>query len=161
MRIAGTAAELKKRRLRALELVDAGDSFRAAARTVGCHASSVKRWFDARQAGGEAPLNGRIPTGRPRKLSPGDRSRLVRQLKRGALKHGYPSRDWTTSRVAQLITKLIGVPFSRSHAWRLMRELRWVYVAPMPRVWASDEEEVKRWKSRNWPVGPNGGWKPS
>src|SRR6266536_318107 len=111
MRRAGSADELERRRRRALTLLSEGRSLREVARMVGCDASSVLRWRDAKAKGGDAALRVRRSPGRPRRLSEAQRRRLVRKLLRGALASGYGTDLWTTARVADVIEQMFGVRY--------------------------------------------------
>jgi len=56
MRPFGSPKQLERRRRKALELLDSGLSLNEVARRIGCHASSVMRWRDARQKNGKDGL---------------------------------------------------------------------------------------------------------
>ena len=73
----GSAQELERRRHRALQLLDKGRSLNEVAERIGCHASSVMRWRDARRQGVMEGLKVRSAPGRPRKLSDGQCARLL------------------------------------------------------------------------------------
>ena len=152
MRRAGSAGELERRRRRALRLLEEGRSLREVARIVGCDASSVMRWRDAKAEGGEAALRVRRSPGRPRKLSEAQRRRLVKKLLRGALENGYATDLWTTSRVAALIEQLFGVRYDRDHVGRLLHGLGWSHQKPARRALERNEEAIEQWKRQRWPV---------
>src|SRR6266852_3157055 len=101
MRPEGTAAELERRRRRAVALVEAGESPSVVARILGVTRSSLRRWRRlARQ-----------PDGLAAKPAPGPKPRLSDQqlatlevlLSEGAVAHGWPNHLWTSTRVAVLI----------------------------------------------------------
>ena len=79
-RLKGSADLLEDRRRRALALLDAGHSLNEVGRRIGCNASSVMRWRDARRRGGSEALRVRFSPGRPLKLDAAERKRLVRLL---------------------------------------------------------------------------------
>jgi transposase len=56
---------LEDRRRRALALLDEGYSLNEVGRRIGCNASSVMRWRDARRQGGDEALQVRFSPGRP------------------------------------------------------------------------------------------------
>src|ERR1700726_1326332 len=96
-RLKGSADLLEDRRKRALALLDSGHSLNQVGRLIGCNASSVMRWRDARRRGGAKALRVRFSPGRPLKLQ---RKRLADVLLRGPLAHGYRTNLWTTARIA-------------------------------------------------------------
>ena len=77
MRPKGCAEVLATRRRRALDLLDEGLSLNEVARRVGCQASSVMRWRDRRDQVGERVYEVGTSPGRPPKLSPVQKRRLV------------------------------------------------------------------------------------
>ena len=96
---------LETRRRRALALVQQGLSLNAAARRLGCAPSSVMRWMEAHHRHGDAGLKVRSAPGRPRRLTARQEARLLRELLRGALAHGYGTDLWTTERIAEVIER--------------------------------------------------------
>lgn len=147
----GSADLLEDRRRRALALLDEGLSLNEVGRRIGCNASSVMRWRDAHQRGGPEALQVRFSPGRPRKLRPAQRDRLVQLLLQGPLAHGYRTNLWTTARIAQLIQREFGVSYHRDHIGRLMESLGWSHQKPERRAVERDEEAIERWKQRDWP----------
>src|SRR3954449_9621185 len=98
MRPIGTAEELQRRRLRAVELVNAGESPEDVAHFLGCGRSSVYTWLK---------LDRQSPDRLAAKPHPGPTPRLTaEQLKeleglllKGAKAHGWRTALWTTGRV--------------------------------------------------------------
>ena len=106
-RLKGSADLLEDRRKRALALLDAGHSLNQVGRLIGCNASSVMRWRDARRRGGAKALRVRFSPGRPLKLDQAERKRLADMLLRGPLAHGYRTNLWTTARIAEVIRRSV------------------------------------------------------
>src|ERR1700738_1540598 len=109
-RLKGSADLLEDRRKRALALLDSGESLNEVGRRIGCNASSVMRWRDARRRGGAKALRVRFSPGRPLKLDRAQRRRLVNLLLQGPMMHGYRTNLWTTARIAELIGHHAGPP---------------------------------------------------
>ena len=147
----GSADLLENRRRRALALLDTGLSMNEVARRMKCGASSVMRWRDARQQGGEQALQVHFSPGRPPKLDGGQRKRLVRLLLRGAMAYGYRTNLWTTARIAELIQQEFGVQYHRDHVGRLMHSLQWSPQKPERRALERDEQAIEHWKQKDWP----------
>lgn len=151
MRLPGSAKVLEARRRRALALVRQGLSLNAAARRIGCAPSSVMRWRRAFQRHGREGLKVRPASGRPARLSMRQRQRLLKQLLRGAMAHGYPTDLWTTQRIAELIERRSGVRYHRNHVSRLLHALGWSPQKPERRARERDEQAIARWKRNVWP----------
>jgi transposase len=150
-RLKGSADLLEDRRKRALALLDSGHSLNQVGRLIGCHASSVMRWRDARRRGGARALRVRFSPGRPLKLDHAQRKRLAEVLLRGPLAHGYRTNLWTTARIAEVIRREFGVQYHRDHVGRLMHGLQWSPQKPKRRALERDEKAIDRWKQKDWP----------
>lgn len=151
MRPRGSAAVLEARRHRAWKLLDEGRSLHEVGRLLGCAPISVMRWRNARQKGGTAALRVRFSPGRPAKLSPRQRQRLVKLLLQGAMAQGYRTEIWTTARIAALIRKTFGVRYHRDHVGRLLHALGFSHQKPERRALERNEEAIERWKREEWP----------
>lgn len=151
MRPYGSQRVLEMRRRRAIRLLDDGLTLHEVARRIGCHASSVMRWRDARDKHGDKGLKPKPVPGRPRKLTVRQRKRLVALLKKGAMAHGYRTELWTTARIAELIERSFAVHYHRDHVGRLMASLGWSYQKPERRALQRNEEAIEEWKRKEWP----------
>lgn len=147
----GSADLLEDRRTRALKLLDAGYSLNEVGKVIGCNASSVMRWRDARRRGGAEALRVRFSPGRPLKLSKKQRKRLVQVLLKGPLARGYTTNLWTTARIAEVIRSEFGVEYHRDHVGKLMHLLKWSAQKPERRALERNEEAIERWKQKDWP----------
>jgi transposase len=147
----GSADLLEDRRQRALALLRTGLSFNETARRIPCAASSVMRWFNAWRRGGARALKVRSSPGRPVRLQPIQRRRLVRVLLKGPLARGYLTNLWTTARIAEVIQQEFGVHYHRDHIGRLMHSFNWSHQKPETRAIERDEKTIARWKKKDWP----------
>jgi transposase len=147
----GSADLLEDRRKRALTLLDSGHSLNEVGRRVGCNASSVMRWRDARRRGGAEALRVRFSPGRPWKLKAAQRKHLVRLLLEGPIAHGYRTNLWTTVRIAEVVQREFRIRYHRAHVGRLMHSLKWTPQKPERRALEQNKEKIKRWKQRDWP----------
>jgi transposase len=146
----GTAAELERRRRRAVEAVRAGERPAAVARVLGVGRGTVSRWLaQADQPGGLAPQPHQPP--QPRLTVPQQR-RLDRLLRQGADAHGWPNRLWTTARVAQLIRRHFGVSYHPDHVGRFLRQrLGWSCQKPQRKARERNEAEIDHWRRHTFP----------
>lgn len=130
---------------------------------VGCEASSVMRWRNARAKGGDAGLHVRTSPGRPRKLTETQTRRLVKRLLKGPLANGYRTDLWTTARVAEVIENMFGIRYDPDHVGRLLHRLGWSHQKPSRRALERNEEAIERWRRERWPEVKKTlrGWQPT
>lgn len=127
MRPKGSAAELEARRRQAAKLLAKGYGIREVARRVGAAPSSVKRWMDAYRTGGLTALKAKPHTGRPSRLTPTQRQRLLQALRQSPRTFRIASDRWTCTSVGRVIRRLFGVRYHPDHISRLLRSLGWRY----------------------------------
>ena len=152
MRPFGTAAQLEKRRRRAIMLLRAGQSYRDVARVVGASLSSVVRWKQAHRRDARTGLRGHPNPGRPPRLTSAQQERLRRLLLRGARAAGHATELGTLRRIAALIEAQFGVRYSAVGVWKLLRHgLAWSWQKPERRALQRDERAIERWRVRAWP----------
>jgi transposase len=150
MRPLGSAAELEKRRWRAIDLLKTGQSISGVARRIGCSHSSVILWRDAFLKRGASALKAKPVPGRPSKLNPTQLKKLPSLLLRGAMAWGYSTDLWTTDRVAKVIERKFRVRFHRAHIGRLLGDIGWSCQKPERRAIERDEAAIERWKRYRW-----------
>ena len=151
MRPLGTPKQLEKRRRRAVQLLESGQSLSTVARQVGAAVSSVFRWWQAYQRKGSRGLDAKPAPGRPPRLDRAQKRRLVRWLVRGALDAGYRTELWTLPRVTAVIQREFGVRYHPAHVWKVLTALGWSCQKPERRALERDEEAIARWKQADWP----------
>jgi len=150
MRPKGTAAELEKRRLHAMELLEQGEAPAVVARFLGVRTTSLHRWRRLVRQGQD--LTAKPGTGAKRRLSDSQLRELERLLLQGATAHGFPNELWTASRVAQLIRHHFGVQYHPDYVRRLLRRrLNWTSHKPQVRARQRNDKEVERWKADEFP----------
>lgn len=146
----GTAAELERRRLRAVTLVDQGESPSTVARILGVHETSVHRW--RRLARKPHGLHARPVPGPTPRLSDYHLGKLQRFLLQGAHKHGWPNRLWTAERVARLIDDRFGISYHPEHVRKILKQrLGWTSQKPQVRAREQNDKEVERWRGDEFP----------
>jgi transposase len=150
MRPKGTAAELERRRRRAVRLLEAGHGLTIVARMVGAAKSAVWLWRKLVRRHGPTGLVAKPTPGRPPKLTARQRAQLPRLLTRGARAHGYATDLWTTPRVAAVIRREFGVAYHPAHVSRLLAACGWSYQKPERRALERDERAIARWKRYQW-----------
>ena len=150
MRPKGTAAELERRRRRAVRRLEAGHGLTIVARMVGAAKSAVWLWRKMVRRHGPTGLAAKPTPGRPPRLTTRQRQRLPRVLARGARAHGYPNDLWTTKRVAAVIVREFGVAYHPAHVGRLLAACGWSCQKPERRAVERDEAAIAHWKRYRW-----------
>jgi transposase len=144
MRPKGTSAELERRRRRAVELVNHGESPTVVARILGVRPSSVHRW--RRMARKPHGLIAKPALGPKPGLSNGQLRKLENLLLRGAQQHGWPNELWTASRVARLIRERFGIAYHPEHVRKILkRRLGWTSQKPRRKARERNDKEIERW----------------
>lgn len=151
MRPFGSPKLLEKRRIKAMQLLDTGLNLHEVARKIGCHASSVMRWRDARSLRGESGLKPKPAPGRPAKLTARQKERLIKILLKGAMATGYRTELWTTARIAEVVQRTFRISYHRDHIGRLMAGLGWSHQKPTRQSIQRDDAAIEEWKRTQWP----------
>jgi transposase len=142
MRPIGSAQELQRRRLRAVELVNQGESPDDVAHFLGCGRSSVYTWVKLAREG-LGTLASKPHPGRTPRLNDGDLKRLKVLLSQGAKAHGWRTELWTAARVADLIERHFKVIFHPEHVRKILnRRLNWTSQKPQRRAKERDEAAI-------------------
>src|SRR2546428_10090568 len=94
MRPQGSPAELERRRLHAIELLQREIPVHVVAERLGVDRRSVRRWKRAYRGRGRGGLRARRAPGRPPKLTAAQRRQLVRLAVTGAGEDGAPTSPW-------------------------------------------------------------------
>src|SRR2546427_2472524 len=103
MRPQGSPAELERRRLRAIELLQREVPVHVVAERLGVDRRSVRRWKRAHRGQGRAGLRARPASGRPPKLAATQRRQLARMVVAGPGAAGDRPRMWASPRVVDPI----------------------------------------------------------
>ena len=140
----GTAAELERRRRRAVLLVEQGESPSTVARILGVHPTSVHRW--RRMARDPKGLEAHPVPGPTPRLSDYQLHKLEYFLRQGAHKHGWPNQLGTARRVAVLSRRRFGVDYHPEHVRKLLKQrLGWTSQKPQRRTREHNDKEAERW----------------
>jgi transposase len=150
MRPKGTAAELERRRRRAVHLLQQGEAPAVVARILGVTRPTLHRW--RRMAHQDHGLDAKPVPGAKRRLSDAQMKELEGLLDKGAPAHGFPNELWTAERVAQVIARHFGVEYHPDYVLRLLRRrLNWTCHKPQRRARERNDKEVERWKADEFP----------
>jgi transposase len=145
MRPKGSAAELERRRRRAVDLVNQGESPTVVARILGVSLSSLHRW--RRMARKPHGLNAKPLPGPTPGLSDYHLRKLERWLRQGATKHGWPNALWTAARVARLIADRLGITYHPEHVRKILQHrLGWTSQKPQRKPRERNDQEQQRYR---------------
>jgi transposase len=151
MRTIGTAAELERRRRRAVGLLNQGEEPKLVARLLGVAPSSLSRWRKMAAADPNA-LNAKPHPGRTPRLTHEQLAELQVLLLQGAQRHGWANDLWTADRVTQLIRRHFGVAHHPEHVRKILKQkLGWTSHKPQRRARERNSREVERWKADEFP----------
>ena len=150
MRPQGSPAELERRRLRAIALLQRELPVHVVADRLGVDRRSVRRWKRAHRRQGRAGLRARPAAGRPSKLSPMQRRHLARLVVAGPEAAGYRTGLWTCRRIVELIHERFNVLYHPDHVGRLLRACGFSPQRPQPRAKERDDRRVREWVQIDW-----------
>jgi transposase len=119
-RTIGTPAELERRRRRAVDLMNQGESATDIARILGVVRNSLYRWQSQARSRPEGLAAKPHPGPTPR-LSDDQLIHLEDLLLEGATAHGWPNELWTAARVTELIRRRLGVSFHPEHVRKMLK----------------------------------------
>src|SRR5215470_17022995 len=146
----GTAAELERRRRRAVALVEQGEPRATVAHVLGVHPKTLARWL--RQAKQPDGLRAKPQLGPRPGLSDHQLQQLEQLLLDGARFHGWNNELWTAARVARLIERFFGLSYHPEHVRKLLkRRLGWTSQKPRRKARERDDKEVERWRADEFP----------
>jgi transposase len=143
---------LRERRMRAVELFEAGMRQVDVVTRLGVSAQTASRWYRGWQTGGRDALVGAQRLGRTPRLSDGQPAEVQAALVAGPKAHGFATDMWTLARVAQVIEQVTGVRYVPSQTWLVLRQrLGWTRQRPARRAVERDDEAIEQWVKRDWP----------
>jgi transposase len=156
MRTPGTAAELEKRRLLAIERLREGYSAQEVADFLGVHLRTVRFWLALYRKRGLGGLRAKPPPGRPRKLTARQERTVLDWFRKSPRSFGFATDLWTARRVAQVIERKWGVKFNPRYliAWLAARKI--TPQKPQRVSREADREAIERWRTQDWPRLQNG-----
>jgi transposase len=151
MRPVGTADELERRRRRAVELMQRGESPTVIARILGVCRTSLYRWLGmAKQS--PAALAAKPHPGPAPRLTDPQIKELEGLLLKGAKAHGWHNGLWSAHRVAELIRRHFGVEYHAEHVRKIIRlRLRWTSQRPQKKAKQRNDERIAHWRGQELP----------
>jgi transposase len=151
----GLTAEGRSRReqvrLRAAKMFAQDADARQIARSLRVSTKSVYQWRRAWRSGGDDALASKGPGGNACKLDKDQLARLGAALDAGPAVHGWDQdQRWTLARVAALITRLFGVPYTPRGVSYLLHRLGFTPQVAAHRAAERDEAAITAWREQTW-----------
>lgn len=117
-------------RVRAVRAVLAGGSVAKTAQAYQVHPVTLHRWLVRRRKKGEAGLQRKAVSGRPRIINQQLMARISRVIMQPASKYGFETDFWTCRRIIRIIFEHFHMRVSQPTMWRVLRALDLTYQKP-------------------------------
>src|SRR5450755_3137620 len=146
---------LEEFRLLALRRVREGEKPSAVVKSLGMNRTSIYRWLKAASGRGKGAraLASRPATGRPSKLTPGQRAQVFRWINgKDPRQYGLDFGLWTRQIAATLIEQKFGVRLGVTAVGRVLARLGLTPQKPLQRAYQRDPEAIERWQRETYPA---------
>lgn len=140
----GRYSTLEMRR-RAVLAVQRGQPVGQVAEAYGVNRTTLFRWLRRYSGAGQAGLERRVGSGRPRLLAALDMEAINDLVLEPASVFGFETDLWTVGRLRRVIREQYGVTVSPDTVWRRLREAGFTYQKPERRYFEVDEEARAEW----------------
>jgi transposase len=151
MRTHGTASELERRRLLAVDRVRSDYTHQEVADFFGVWRQTVTKWMSAYRKKGRKGLKAKPHPGRVPKLTAEQEREVISWFARSPTEFGYATELWTGPRVADLIRRKLRVKFHPRYVNQWLAQRRITSQKPERRARERDDREVRRWLREEWP----------
>lgn len=122
--IALSRAEMERRRLDAGEDLLHGNSHTQVVVKFGVSRTTASRWHRALTANGLESLRKARASGRPSRLTPGQKAEIADMFQKDILSLGVAENHWSAKLLARIIEERFSVHYSLEHVARLLHKLR-------------------------------------
>ena len=151
MRPHGTAAELERRRLLAVDRVRSGYTHQEVADFLGVRRTSVTRWMATYRKLGRRGLKAKPHPGRTPKLTREQEREVLSWFSRSPTEFGWATELWTAPRVATLIRRKFRVKFHPRYVNHWLARRRITPQKPTRQARERNERGIRRWLREEWP----------
>jgi transposase len=136
----------------AVKRVAEGERPSAVIKSYGFCRTTIYKWLQAVDEGGEEALVSTPATGRPRTLTDGEARRVARWISgKDPRQYGFDFGLWTRRIVAALIERRLGKRLSVTAVGRLLASLGITPQKPVKRFYERDSVSVQRWMREEFP----------
>jgi transposase len=146
----GKIRELEQRRHLAVDLVQKGIPAVSVAQRFNIHERTIHKWLQAYRKDGLEGLQVKVSTGRKKKLTAKNESKLQKIIIAGAVKAGFANELWTSKRVLQIIKDQFDVDYHANHLPKLLRGLGFTPQRPQREAIEKDRKQMDNWIRFEW-----------
>ena len=132
-------------RTRAIEAVGRGLAVGEIANAYGIDRTTLFRWLTKFGEHGQAGLQRKEGSGRPRLLGILDKNALWQIVLKPATSFGYETDLWTVGRLHRVIEEKYQTKISQDTIWRRLRDAGLTYQKPERQYFQMDEEAREQW----------------
>ena len=151
MRPHGTAAELERRRLLAVDRVRSGYTHQEVAEFLEVCRASVTRWMARYREQGRRGLKAKPHPGRTPKLTAEQEQEVLSWFSRSPTEFGWATELWSAPRVTALIRRKFRVKFHPRYINQWLAQRRITPQKPTRQARERNEREIRRWLREEWP----------
>lgn len=151
MRPHGTAAELERRRLLAVDRVRSGYTHQEVGDFLEVRRASVTRWMATYREEGRRGLKAKPHPGRRPKLTVEQEQEVLSWFSQSPTQFGWPTELWSAPRVAALIRRKFRVRFHPRYVNQWLAQRRITPQKPTRQARERDEREIRGWLREEWP----------
>jgi transposase len=140
-------------RIRAIQMIESGESPEVVVKTLGFHRSCVYAWLALYSQGGIEALKFKGIPGRQPSLSGEQLKKLYSIIaEKNPLQLKFELALWTRSMVRRVIIDRFKVTLSESQVGRLLRQMGMSPQRPLHRAYQRDPERVAKWLNEEYPA---------
>jgi transposase len=138
-------------RVRAVNAVREGISVSQAALAYGVDRTTLHRWLRRHADEGDAGLQRRPVSGRPRKLQSTTDYNLKRIVLAPASRFGFETDLWTVGRVHAVLVDRFNEDVSEDTVWRRLRDVGLTWQTPEREYFQADQAKRQQWQEETIP----------
>lgn len=139
------------RRLHAVVLNASGQTSGEVARMLQAPRSKVSEWLAQYEEWGVPGLLEGHRSGRPARLTDGQRRHLADILESGPVTDGFDCGVWTSPRIARVIQEEWGIGYHPGHVRRLLHQMGFSVQRPRRVLMRADPVQQDRWQRYDYP----------
>jgi transposase len=144
---------LEEIRKMAVERVREGEHPADVIASYGFNRTTIYRWLNAADDGGDEALRSTKATGRPPSLTPEQEQQVFRWVNgKDPRQYGLDFGLWTRAIVAELIEQKFGIQLGLTAVGKLLAKLGLTPQKPLQRAYQRDPEAVEQWRRERYPA---------